>query len=439
MELQEKFLHHIWDQRHLIPDLKTVNGKQVKVIYQGQYNTSNGPDFKNVILILDGETIQGDVEIHHRTYDWISHQHHEDPAYNNTILHVVLEHKSNLEYTIKEDAEKIDVLELKDQIDMDIAKLFAQYSENPNRHQVGICDFFKLTSKDQVLPLVKSHGWDRFARKCGRFNAELHFDGFDQLLYNGFMESMGYEKNKFNTISIAHHFTWDRLQEWRSKGLDSITLAAIWLNYSGLLNAAEKTLKDDLHNSLKRAYEYQTFTTDNSQFKWNLFRIRPANHPIKRIIQASIVIVNLLDSGFLNTILQALDPSRGLSNKETIAKIKNKIFKVNSEINGIEKIGEQFCLTIIGNIVLPILYLYAGKTNVKELQRKIEDIYYDFPPLGDNYITNFMKDYMEPSYNKQINSRYIYQQGLMNIYYRFCNYRLCDFCIADKEKIIQSL
>lgn len=436
MELQEKFLHHIWDQRHLIPDLKTINGKSIKVVYQGQYNTSNGPDFKNVILQLDGETIQGDVEIHLKTYDWISHQHHEDPAYNNTILHVVLEHKSNLDYTIKENAEKIDVLEIKNQIDMDIAKLLTQYSENPDYHPVGLCDIFKLASKNQIIPLLKTHGWERFTRKCSRFNAELHFDGFDQLLYNGLMEVMGYEKNKFNTISIAHHFTWDKLTEWRKNGLDSNTLAAIWLNYSGLLKMTEKTLNRDFHDLLMKAFEYQTFTTDKSSFKWNLFRIRPANHPIKRIIQASYIVINLLDNGFLKSALKALEPENDVCNKEMITNLKN-ITCIDKP--PIAKTGNQFCLTVAGNIILPILYLYAEKTNSKNLQRKIKDIYFDFPPLGDNHITNFMKAHLDPVNRRLINSRYVYQQGLMNIYYRFCNYRLCDLCKADKEKMIVNL
>ncbi|HQB97513.1 MAG TPA: DUF2851 family protein, partial [Candidatus Cloacimonadota bacterium] len=45
--MEERFLYHIWDEGHLIPELRTVSGKSVRIVYQGQYNTGRGPDFKN--------------------------------------------------------------------------------------------------------------------------------------------------------------------------------------------------------------------------------------------------------------------------------------------------------------------------------------------------------------------------------------------------------
>jgi len=439
MEIQEKFLHHIWDQRHLLPDLKTVSGKPVKVIYQGQYNTFNGPDFKNVVLNLDGETINGDVEIHLKTYDWIAHEHQEDPAYNNTILHVVLEHKSKHDFTIREDAGKVEILELQTQIDADIAKLFATYDPNALKQHVGICDFFKLCSKEQLIPLLQMHGWERFSRKCQRYNAELHFDGFDQLLYNGFMEAIGYDKNKFNTLSLANHFKWDTLQEWSQKGLNSITLAAIWLNYANLTEKAEKLLSSEVFKQIVYEFEMQNFTTVKGALQWSLFRIRPANHPARRILQASQLIYPLLKSGFLNTLLTIFQEEYNTQARKLVANINKKLHDIEIQVSGIESIGKMQMQTIIGNIFLPIIYLYAEKTHNKLLQEKIKHIYYEFPPQGTNYINNFMRGYISQEHWKMITSRYIYQQGLLNIYYKFCNYRLCNLCVDDKENKIDNL
>ena len=436
MELQEKFLHHIWDQRHLIADLRTISGKPIKIIYQGQYNTSNGPDFKNVILNLDGETLSGDVEIHLKTYDWTAHEHQEDPAYNNTILHVVLEHKSNQDYTVKEDAGKVEILEIKNQIDADIAKLFANFDAHIKLPHAGICDFFKLSSKEQLIPLFQMHSWERFSRKCQRYNAELHFDGFDQLLYNGFMEAVGYDKNKFNTLSIAHHFRWDVLSEWIQKGLDSITLASIWLNYGTLMDRAEKILTANTLLQIRIAFEEQNFTADKGAIKWNFFRIRPANHPVRRILQASQFIIPFLRTGFLNTLLTLFEKSENAEPKQIISQTSTVMHKSENQIPGIESIGKVLQNTIIGNIYLPILYLYAEKTHNKILQLKVKDVYFNFPPQGSNHITNFMRGYLDPEQWKWINASYSNQQALMNIYYKFCNYRLCELCFADKEKIL---
>lgn len=433
MELQEKFLHHIWDQRHLKPDLKTVSGKAVKVIYQGQYNTADGPDFKNVVLNINGDTINGDVEIHLNTYDWKAHEHYENPAYNNMVLHVVLEHKGNQQLTITESAKEVEILELKDQIDADIAKLFKEFQNQTVVKHVGICDFFKLSTTDQMEVLLRKHGQDRFERKCQRYNAELHFDGFDQLLFNGFMEAMGYDKNKFNTLTLAHHFKWNTLQEWSKQGLDSLSLTAIWLNYSNLMDKSAKLMAEQSFKQIRTAFEKQNFTTDKGAINWNLFRVRPQNHPVKRIMQASQVISNLLPKGFLNTLIPLFEASEHIDIRKLSLSIRNALQDRPDRDMAVNCIAQTMLQTIIGNIFLPVMHLYAEKTHNKQLQVKILQMYHSFPPLSSNHVTIFMQGYLSSEQWKLINRRYINQQGLMNIYYRFCNFRLCDLCGKDKD------
>ncbi len=433
MELQEKFLHHIWDQRHLKPDLKTVSGKAVKVIYQGQYNTADGPDFKNVVLNIDGDTINGDVEIHLNTYDWKAHEHYENPAYNNMILHVVLEHKGSQQLTITESAKEVEILELKDQIDADIAKLFSEFQDQTVVRHVGICDFFKLNTSEQLEVLLRKHGLERFERKCQRYNAELHFDGFDQLLYNGFMEAMGYDKNKFNTLTLAHHFKWNTLQEWAQRGLDNLSLTAVWLNYANLMEKAAKLLPEDNFQQIRTAFERQSFTTDKGAINWNLFRVRPPNHPVKRILQAGQVISNILKKGFLNTLIPIFEDYDANDIRKLCSASRNALHDKTNQSLAVKDIAQTMLQTIIANIFLPIMHLYAEKTHNKQLQVKIMQMYQVFPPLSSNHVTNFMQGYVSAGQWKLINRKYINQQGLMNIYYRFCNFRLCDLCGKDKD------
>jgi hypothetical protein len=439
MEIQEKFLHHIWDQRHLLPDLHTVTGKSVKIIYQGQYNTSNGPDFRHAVLNIDGETLQGDVEIHQKTYDWTAHQHQEDFAYNGTILHVVLEHKGNDGYTIREDAIPIEILELKDQIDTDIAKLFVQYTQNPPQQHQGMCDFFQLSSQQQLPQLLQEYGWERFLRKCSRFNAELHFNSFDQLLYNGFMEAIGYDKNKFNTLSLAHHFTWHTLADWEQQGLDETALAAIWLNYSGLKYKVNSLLSPELAANLNKAYELQPFSTDQGILNWNLFRIRPANHPVKRILQASSIIIALLRKGFLASLLPWFESSGEIEVKEFNKYLEQVLYPSVPTSKEIGLPGQSLLQVMAGNIILPIMYLYAEKVNNPALQNKVREIYLHYPPQGENYIIKFMLGYLGQDHIKTVNRSFVNQQGLINIYYRFCSYRLCDLCLSEKQKLLQAM
>ncbi len=436
MEFKEKFLHHIWDQQHLIAELNTVSGKHLKIIYQGQYNNFNGPDFKNTVLSLDGITLRGDTEIHLNTYDWYAHQHHEDISYNSTILHVVYEHKSTSSFTIREDASPIEILELKNQLDADIAKLFCQYSQEPDIAKRSICDLLTINQTEQIVLLIDKYGWERFLRKAQRFNAELSFNSFDQLLYNGFMEAMGYEKNKFNTLAIAQHFGWDVLSEWKKNGMDSTELAAIWINYAGLWQRAEQLLPPVSFQKLRKGFETQNFTTDKGSFSWNLFRIRPANHPVRRIVQAAVVIDSMLQKSFLTALLDCFK--------------ENDIIKINKQNDCIlrllnpqevklipQSIGKTLSYSITGNIFLPILNLYAEKTNNTRMLERVKEILRCFPAENCNYIINFMRDYMNPELFKVISRKYILQQGLLQIFHKFCNYRLCEQCTQEhKHKLL---
>lgn len=439
MELQEKFLHHIWDERHLLPELITVSGKAVKVIYQGQYNNSNGPDFRNVILMLNNETIQGDVEIHKSTSDWTAHHHHEDPAYNSTILHVVYQHHSPLPFTILENGATVEILELQAQIDADIAKLLIKYSGLGNDFADRTCDYFLLSDPAATRNLLLQSGLERFLRKANRFNAELLLKDFDQLLYEGFMEAMGYDKNKYHSLTLAHKFPWNTLKGWQKQGLDEVSLAAIWLNYSGLLPRLANLVEPDFASQISRAFEYQNFTADKGNVSWNLFRIRPANHPVIRIIQASRLVINLLQSGFLTTILTCFQ-APNLPQPDDIAHYIKKLFASNNASGAAVKApGESFILTMVGNIILPVISLYADKTNDAMLKNRIQEIYLDFPPQSENNITQFMHRHMAAAKQKIASSRFATQQGLLYLYYRYCQYNLCELCLNEKRQVLNRL
>jgi hypothetical protein len=90
--MHERLLHTAWaDLAFTLTGLKTTGGDCLELIDQGRLNGGSGPDFSMAYLRIGGLRICGSVEIHLRASDWYRHGHHKDPAYNNVILHTVLE------------------------------------------------------------------------------------------------------------------------------------------------------------------------------------------------------------------------------------------------------------------------------------------------------------------------------------------------------------
>ncbi len=94
MRCSEKLLQQAWYQR-LYEDLVFFNTEEyehpIEILSPGTPNDNAGPDFFNAKVRIGSIVWVGNVEIHHRASEWYKHGHHNDPLYDNTILHVVLE------------------------------------------------------------------------------------------------------------------------------------------------------------------------------------------------------------------------------------------------------------------------------------------------------------------------------------------------------------
>lgn len=88
--MPEILLHYIWQKRIWagFPQY-TTDGRPIEVVSTGQHNIHAGPDFLNAHIRINGQDWIGNIEIHVHASDWYKHHHQTDPAYDNTILHIV--------------------------------------------------------------------------------------------------------------------------------------------------------------------------------------------------------------------------------------------------------------------------------------------------------------------------------------------------------------
>ena len=426
--MEEKFLYHIWDESHLAPNLKTVSGKDLKIHYQGQFNTFRGPDFVNAIISLDGEDLQGAVEIHQNTQDWLKHNHHEDVYYNQVILHIVLNHNGIQPFTMKENGELIEILELKNQLSEEIQKLLADIGDKSLTSGSDYCDLLSAIDNDRLFSILSLYGKQRFMSKVRRFNASLALSDFDQILYEGMMEAAGYDKNKFNLFQLAQSIPFSKIRDWHKEGLKSNELISIFVGASGLLQKSRNRISPELYETLSHEYESQRFYAHKINVDWQLFRIRPGNHPIYRLILLSEFLYSCLSEGFLNFFLSNVEAVKPDPQKRYQNFCKQFKFKQEGILQNSKSLGTTVVNNIYINIYLPVIYLYYQKMANTEMTESVLESYLTFKALPENYITRFMCNHINSSQVNEVNKKTLYQQGLIDIYYRFCRYHLCAEC-----------
>ncbi|HEY8449009.1 MAG TPA: DUF2851 family protein, partial [Bacillota bacterium] len=113
--MNEALLARIWRaQRFDRTDLRTTTGEPIQVVYPGRPQGGPGPDFREALIQIGKQALaQGDVELHLRASDWMTHGHHRDPAYRDVILHVVVDADAPTE---TDQGTKVPVLALVDRL-----------------------------------------------------------------------------------------------------------------------------------------------------------------------------------------------------------------------------------------------------------------------------------------------------------------------------------
>ncbi len=434
MQFTEEFLYHIWDANHLNLHLTTVSGKNLVIKFSGRWNTDSGPDFKDAILEINGQIQKGDIEIDLTSYHWKSHSHNENPEFNNVLLHLVYEDNGKFPYTINEEGEKIEILEIKDQLADDITKLIKHYSSEPFIEKDKTCLLFNNMNLTETEKFLKKMGKMRFEKKIKRFSAEHFFSDFDQLSYMGFMEALGYSKNKYQMLQIALNVPYKDLKKFYKKGMTKHEFLAILLRTSNLIEHLPLLISSDQKNKWQKLFQQQTFTKEATDINWKLFRIRPVNHPVIRILQVVDLLYISLETSFFHQILKLFSfPTDNYKPSEFKKKFYEYFQAENSYIPQRYKLGKTRLDTILINIILPLTILYAREKQYKHLEEIVKIIYQSYPGLPANYLTQYMAKFLNDEQNKLLRKKAIYQQGLLKVYYDNCQHHYCEACKANQS------
>jgi len=491
--IHERFIRQIWSQKYLDLDgLKTIDGQRVEILDVGTPNPDSGPDFKRARLRIGEITYEGDVEIHKTMSDWLMHTHSNDPKYNQVILHAVMWGDVSLNLTFSQSGRKIPVLILGDFLDDSFHKVWerAIAEERKSRQRT-----IKCFQKNGSVPINIKLQWldklavQRLEMRMRRYKERLKalvdehrlvvkeprqtygdiselpppvhtytqkdFSArhlWEQLLYEGIMEGLGYSKNREPFLKLARNLTLKFLKE-QIPDLHSletnIRLQAMLFCAAGLVPEKVNNLDNPTKqyiNELKSTWEqikpnYKREILHAAD--WHFFRLRPRNFPTVRLAGASSLLMKFFTTEFLKSLIYTIKDTKfnpehhiekliELFQTETTGywtkhyRFGDEEHSETKQLIGRERIGD-----IIINAVLPIAFLYGRIFGDEKVKEGVLYIYNAFPRLSDNEVTILITQQLFEGKKALKSAKY--QQGAIHLYRFYCSDERCTKCEVGKQ------
>ena len=136
---------------------------------------------------------------------------------------------------------------------------------------------------------------------------------------------------------------------------------------------------------------------------WRHFRVRPTNHPVRRILGAARIIDRYLDGGLAWGV--RADAEEG------------KAAHLTRRLSAPPYVGLSRARDVAVNVALPFLHAYAGAARQPGRQAACLALYAKFPKLSENEITREAMRLL-PSWGRAAVRGARRQQGLMALYER---------------------
>lgn len=410
----------------------TVNRQPVKVKYPG-VESGRGADIQDVVLELNGETIQGNIEFHVTANDWHVHGHDRDKNYNGVVLHVVMWRQTG-EITFLENGQVVPTIAL------------GQYYDN--LRQAGL-----ETEPRRLLPcagnggkyperngdILTAAGLERFREKAAIFRSELSRKTPEECLYGGIMEALGYTQNKAPFRALAAAVTAENNEQLSAAGANT-RLEAVLYGKAGLLPSqrpGNSSQPPDAYTfKLEAEWQSAGLAPALNYGQWSFFRLRPANYPTRRLSGMLSLLQKYRAPGLLGGLEQVV---RETSPADGTACLASAIvtpaegywlthFDFGKECRGLSPwaIGEGRAREIITNVVLPFFYVY-GKSNAE----KAAAVYAALLPAEENAVTRHMRAQLGLARGQVTGCR---QQGLIHLYKKYCAPGKCGECPLGKSE-----
>ena len=400
--ITEKQLARLWQRRAARSRaLRTERGKRIRVLYPGRPGVTAGPDFRDALLLVEDQGfVQGDVEVHLRQHDWRSHGHHEDPNYNGVALHVALETTGTRSSTAS--GSEPPLVELHGLLD---DPPIENSPEQVGDHLWRLLErqgYRRPDSAERMAALLNRAGDERFLSRSGVLQRLMSEQSPAQTLWESICEALGYRHNQHAFLQLATTAPIGALEDMARRAPESeriTALATLLLELAGFSDRGPPEGLDGIRAKLGPPLDAA---------QWKLFRVRPSNHPRRRVEGAAILLARFADEGLLAGTARVA--SAGNPSKLTEA------LSVDGGIKGgTALVGNGRARDIAVNAVLPFLHGWETLADHAGRPGAMLELYRKYGKLAENEITRELATALQPPEWGRVARTARQQQGLIHL------------------------
>jgi hypothetical protein len=437
----EKLLQAVWHHQRLRREqLKTVDGRKLRVLHPGFASLEGGPDFRGAVLQFgEAAPVSGDVEIDLQSAGWHGHGHDTNPSFQNVILHVVWEETESAKAKAAGPPARIIVKDLLDAPAAELALALENESGLPESLRGKCAAPLRELSAAQVAEVLHAAAKVRFENKAAALLARAKGSGWEQALWEGLFRALGYKHNIWPMLNLA-----ETKPQWSRGAKSAFELQARLLGVSGLLPGDLTRTEKVGDTFLRKAWDIWWRDRDGladctlPRTVWKFHGLRPVNHPQRRLALAS----HWLSSGSLAAQIEAWCV-REISTAALLPSL-HKVFLVERDdfwswhwtfksprlTRPQPLLGEGRVTDLAVNVVLPWLWIRAREGGNTKILAEIERRFQAWPSAEDNSLLKLARQRLLGTSNARILKGAAQQQGLIQIVRDFCEHSnaICADC-----------
>ena len=424
--MREDLLHFSWKTSHFaFNGQQTIEGDLLEIIHPGDFNSDSGPDFFNAKVKIGGTLWAGNVEMHISSSDWYNHNHHTDPAFDNVILHVVV---NDDQPAVNSKGRAIPTIRSKypDAIEWNFLRLTGSGKWIPCQDSFTSIDTF---SKRMWLENLMVERLEQKTKYVLDLVDEAQ-GGWEEVFYHSIARSFGLKTNALPFELLAKSIPMKVLSKHKN---NLFQIEAILFGQSGLLTNNEDS--DAYVISLYKEYQYLQHKFNLTPIQghlWKFLRMRPTAFPTIRIAQfaqlvhrSTALFSKVIEINDINEIINLIqvDTSEYWETHFTFSKVSKSIKKT---------IGKDTVSIIAINSLVPFIFAYGVSKSNSRLKDKAIELLSAIKPESNSITKGFD--------NLGLKSESAYDtQAMIQLKTCYCEPKKCLYCHLGAKLLMKSI